>query len=396
VSLRRRACLAGAAAALVAPATAVAAVQQVLLPGPTPYPTQSPPLPVGGTSQTKPLALTIHARVAERVLAGVGPDGGLVTLRVIHRLLLTGSGDYVIVLGSPAKDVRAGAGSQSEPGLRTGQILWAGFAPGRKLLVADAELRPSEAARFLPLRLHVKRDGGRYSLTVANVTVVPEDAFEGKGPAAQLATLLDRTRSQALAGTRLESASVSIRGAVGRGARPLLIAAPLEVQGVLRFPRTPVAVSGATLRGKTVSFSTVLGDAGPLARRVLVQGGGTPRLRLVARPARLVRALAPPGASTWAAAVRRHSIPASLLLRKLIAARMQLVRADQYQAFVANPDPLGKSRTVYVYESSAAPAPKAVPAAESGSGGSGGLVLAAALVGTVLALGAALVLWAHS
>ena len=394
MSIRRRACLAGAAAALVAPATAVASVQQVLLPGPTPYPTQSPPLPVGGTSQST-LALTVHARVAERVVAGVGPDGRLVSLRVIHRLLLTGRGDYVIVLGAPAEDVRAGAGSRSEPGLRTGQILWAGFAPGRKLLVADAELRPAEAARFLPLRLHVRRDGGRYSLTVANATVVPEDVFEGEGFAGQIATLLDRTRSQSLAGTRLASAIVSIRGAVGRRARPLLIAAPLEVQGVLRFPRAPVAASGATLHGRTVSFSTVLGDAGPLARRVVVQGGGTPRLRLVARPARLVRALAPPGASTWAAAEGRHSIPASLLLRRLVAARMQLVRADQYQAFVANPDPSGRSRTVYVYESSAAPAPKAVPA-ESGSGGSGGLVLAAALVGTVLALGAALVLWAHS
>ena len=147
--------------------------------------------------------------------------------------------------------------------------------------------------------------------------------------------------------------------AVGRGP---------AVQGVLRFPTVPTSVRGATLRGRSVSFSAVLGAAGPVSLRVDVRGGGTPHLRLVAEPTKLVRALAPPAASSWVAALRKRSIPSRVLLRTLIDTRMQLVRSDQYQAFLANPDPQGAAKTVYVYESAAAPTPKGSPSAESGSG----------------------------
>jgi hypothetical protein len=400
VSLRRGACLGGLAVTVTvtvtvfpAPVPASAAVEQVLLPGPTPYPTPSPPLAAVGVVPTRPLPFTIHARVAERVHAGVGPDGEIVSLRALHRLALTGKGDYLIVIGAPVVDVHAGPGSQSEPGLRIGQILWSGFSPGKKLLVADAELSAG-AARFLPLRLHVTRAGGRYSLTVTNATVLSETSYEGKGFPRQLATLLDRTRAQSLAGERLDSAYASVEGRVRQ--RPARIAAPVAVQGVLRFPSVPTSVRGATLRGRSVSFSAVLGDAGPLSLRVDVRGGGTPRLRLVAEPTKLVRALAPPAASSWAAALRKRPIPSRVLLRTLIDTRMQLVRSDQYQAFLANPDPQGAAKTVYVYESAAAPTPKGSPSAESGSGNGDALVLTLALVGSVLGIGVALVIWAHS
>jgi hypothetical protein len=401
VSLRRGACLGGLAVTVTvtvtvfpAPVPASAAVEQVLLPGPTPYPTPSPPLAAVGVVPTRPLPFTIHARVAERVHAGVGRDGEIVSLRALHRLTLTGKGDYLIVIGAPVEDVHAGPGSQSEPGLRIGQILWSGFSPGKKLLVADAELSAGAATRFLPLRLLVTRAGGRYSLTVTNATVLSETSYEGKGFPRQLATLLDRTRAQSLAGERLDSASVSVEGRVRQ--RPAHIAAPVAVQGVLRFPTVPTSVRGATLRGRSVSFSSVLGDAGPLSLRVDVRGGGTPHLRLVAEPTKLVRALAPPAASSWVAALRKRPIPSRVLLRTLIDTRTQLVRSDQYQAFLANPDPQGAAKTVYVYESAAAPTPKGSPSAESGSGNGDALVLTLALVGSVLGIGLALVIWAHS
>jgi hypothetical protein len=400
VSLRRRACLGGLAVTVTVTVTvfpavpAGAEVQQVLLPGPTPYPTQSPPLAAAGTVPTRPLPFTIHARVAERVHAGVGPDGEIVSLRALHRLALTGRGDYLIVIGAPVVDVHAGPGSQSEPGLRIGQILWSGFSPGKKLLVADAELSAGAAARFLPLRLHVTRAGGRYSLSVTNATVLFETAYQANAVPRQLARLLDRTRAQSLAGERLESAYASVEGRVRQ--RPARIAAPVSVQGVLRFPTVPASVRGATLRGRSVSFSAVLGDASPLSLRVDVRGGGTPHLRLVARPTKLVRALAPPVGASWVAALRRRPIPSRVLLRTLIDTRMQLVRSDQYQAFLVNPDPQGAARTVYVYESAAAPTPKGSPPVESSSGDRDALVLALALVGSVVAIGAAVVLWAHS
>jgi hypothetical protein len=93
--------------------------------------------------------------------------------------------------------------------------------------------------------------------------------------------------------------------------------------------------------------------------------------------------------------VRRRAIPADVLLRRLIDTRMQLVRSDQYQAFLSNPDPQGTNRTVYVYESTATPRPKAVPTPEQDSG-RGGLVLVLAIAGSVLAAAGVLVLWANN
>ena len=68
--MRRRALLTAAVVAVAAPASVSGAVQQVLLPGPTPYPTPSPPLQVNGASPASPLAFTVHGGVVERVLGG--------------------------------------------------------------------------------------------------------------------------------------------------------------------------------------------------------------------------------------------------------------------------------------------------------------------------------------
>ena len=389
--------MAFAAAALVLPARAAASVQQVLLPGPTPYPSQSPPLVAGGTLPAASLPFTIHARADERVLVGVGAGGEVASLRVLHRLVLKGKGDYLIVVGAPVEDVLAGAGSDSQPGLRTGQILWSGFSPGRKVLAADALLRASDAGRFLPLRLHAVRTGSRYSLTITNATTVAQIAYAGKGFPLELAGLLDKTRGESLAGVKLTTRYASVDGLVRVRKDPARTTAPLRIEGSLRFPSAPASALGGAVRGRTVSFAAVLGDQSPLSLHVDVRGGGgAPKLRVVAWPTKLVRALAPPGAPSWAAAVNRRPIPADVLLRRLIDTRMQLVRSDQYQAFLTNPDPQGTSRTVYVYETAAAPARNAAPAAARRSGGGNGLVLVLALLGSVLGAGALLVLWAHS
>ena len=396
MSLRRSAGLAGAVAALAAPASAAASVQQVLLPGPTPYATQSPPLVAGGAPPPVSLPFAVRGRAVERVLAGVGPGGELLSLRVLHRLVLTGKGDYLIVIGAPVEDVRAGAGSDSQPGLRTDQILWSGFSPGKKVLAADAELRTSEAGRFLPLRLRAVREGDSYSLTITNATTVSQIAYAGKGFRRELAGLLDQTRRESLAGERLSTVYATVDGLVRVRKDAARTSAPLLVEGSLRFPAAPESARGGRVRGRRITFSAVLGDDSPLSLRVDVRGGGgAPRLHVVARPTNLVRALVPPGAPSWAAAVRRRAIPADVLLRRLIDTRMQLVRSDQYQAFLSNPDPQGTNRTVYVYESTATPRPKAVPTPEQDSG-RGGLVLVLAIAGSVLCAGAVLVLWAHS
>ena len=89
-----------------------------------------------------------------------------------------------------------------------------------------------------------------------------------------------------------------------------------------------------------------------------------------ARPDTVVRGLTPPGgaARSWSAS---GSLPADALLQRLIDTRMELVRSDQFQGFLSNPDALGRDRTVYVYETTAAP--HAVAASSSSSSGGGPL-----------------------
>ena len=74
---------------------------------------------------------------------------------------------------------------------------------------------------------------------------------------------------------------------------------------------------------------------------------------------------------------------------------MELVRSDQYQGFLANPDPLGPNRTSYVYETAAA-RHLAPPAASSSGGGTSTLVVLLAVAGALVAAGAGIVAWAHS
>ena len=387
----RRALAAAVLAAASAPAAALADSQQVLLPGPTPYPTPIPPLTTAAPQVGARLTFRIHAGSDQRVRAGVDAEGRVVSVRVLQNLHLTGTGDYLIVVPAPVLDVRAGPASQSEPGQRRGQILWAGFATRRRLLSADATLQPGPVLPFLPLRLHASRDGDRYTLTLTNATETSQVAFRGAAARPELANALDQTRRQSLRHRRLTPLYITIAGAVSQRPQRARIAAPLLVTGELRFPQAPSSAAGGELDGRSVRFSFVLGDEQPLTRRIEVTGDGDPKVRVEAQPTAVVRGLRPPRGAGW----RSSRLPADALLRRLIDTRMQLVRSDQYQAFLANPDPLGRNRTVYVYETAAAA--HAAPAATSESGGgTGTLVVLLAVAGAVVAAGAGVVAWAHS
>jgi hypothetical protein len=387
----RRALATAVLAAAVPPAVALADTQQVLLPGPTPYATPSPPLTTVTPSIGATLTFRIHASSDQRVTVGVDSSGRVVSARALQSLHLTGTGDYLIVVPAPVLDVRAGPGSQSQPGQRRGQILWAGFAAKRRLLSADATLRPAPVAPFLPLRLQATGHDGRYTLTLTNATEVSQVAFQGSAARPQLASVLDQTRRQSLAHRRLTPVYVTISGLVSQRPQRARITAPLLVTGELQFPQAPSSAAGAVVDGHSVRFSFVLGDEQPLTRQVEVTAGGEPRVRVEVTPTSVVRGLRPPGGGSW----RASRLPAAALLRKLIDTRMELVRSDQYQGFLANPDPLGRNRTSYVYETAAA-AHSAPPAARSSGGGTSTLVVLLAVAGAIVAAGAGVVAWAHS
>lgn len=383
----RHALLAAALVALGAAGGAAASPrsQDVVLPGPVPYPTQSPPLvgkTVVGGAFTR---YVFHIASDQRVVAGVDEAGSPVSVHDVQRLDVRGRGDYQFAIPGPIDDVLPGPGSESDPGLRADQVLWAGFSPGRKVLVADVSLRPAETAQYLPLRLRLSRSGDGVTLEATNATTTSQLEYGGTVRAGQIVGLLDRTRRSARVGRRLAAAYATFYGAVQQS-RKAQIEAPLRVQGELRAGD-----------GQPVRFSRILGDGSPLSLRVHAAGSGKPYVMLTAVPVPVDRLLRPPGgAPTWTAAFRRRPLPARPLLRRLLETRMRLVRADQYQTFLSNPDADGRSRSVYVYRTAAAPKAAAAPASAPKENGGGPIVLLLAIGGAILAAGFALVAWAHS
>ena len=381
---RTAAAAVGAALVLAGSAAAEPPTQEVVLPGPVPYPTVSPPLVGYGPAPPAVTRYVFHISSDQRVRVGVDQEGRPVTVRVRERLDVSGRGDYQFAITGPISNVRRAPASDSEPGLRVNQVLWAGFSPGRKVLAADVTLRPRGAAPFLPLRLALRREDGGVTLAIVNATRTPVFAYAGFVRPQESAALLDQTRRAALAGFRVRPAHATFIGAVDQLTPRPLIEAPMRIEGELR------------LEGSSpLPISATLGDGRPLAIRVHADGSGRAHIRLRAWPAPVEKLLRPIGASTWQEAVRRRHLPAGSLLRRLQEARLRLVRVDQYETFLANPDADGRNRIVYEYETAAVRSPRVTPVRESDSGG-GPLVALLVVGASVLAAAAALVAWAHS
>ena len=350
----RRALLVAVAVALLAPAAALADVQQVLLPGPTPYPTPSPPLHTVAAA----LGDADRSRSTRAPISACGPAstaGRVVAVRALQRLHLTGTGDYLIVVSAPVLDVGSGSrlAVRARPTARPDPLV--GLLVEAPAARRGCRLSPRPVRPHLPLRLEARRDGDRYELTVTNTTRPPRSRSRApprrrSWPRCSTAPATTRSRTAACVLRTSRSTAGSRSGP--RSA----IAAPFRVEGELRFPSAPKSVSGGTLDGRTVRFSFVLGDRQPLTRRIEVDGGGEPHLDR--DPARRCRPRA--HASGRRAHVERggRAAPAraAALLERLVDTRMQLVRADQFQGFLSNPDQLGRNRTDYVYETAAAAA----------------------------------------
>ena len=328
----------------------------------------SPPL----TSNAFVLETRFLSPIPSREVVEVGVDarGAPASVTVLHRLIVVRSGDYTFAVPGPIVDVSRAEGSESEPGLRRGAVLWAGFSPGRRVLAARVELARARAARFLPLRVSIRRIGDEFELRLQNATALRLQTFSANGVPSSVAAASAVTRRAALRREPLGDAFVTVEGPV----RPVTVAisAPLRISGELR--------SGAAR--KTVD--ALLGDGGPLELRVRVPAAGAPKLRLRVRPTPPLRTLE-----------RRGGDPRAQLDR-LISARLQLARARQYERFLAVPDPNAEATGVFVYRTVAARAPPP-PVPTPGKGeSSDALLIVALFAGGLLAVGASVVWWAHS
>ncbi len=335
----------------------------MLLPSPVRAPTGNPPL------QSEALVGEVRWRGRidsdERIEVALAATGRPTSIAVVQRLLVGGVGDYVLAVPGPIADVQPAPGSDADPGLRSGAVLWQGFSPGGERLAARIELMPARAAPFLPVRVRVTRDGTSVQVRIENATAYAVDLPAGVGRPAELRAILAAVRGGSVG-------DVFAHLARPPGSRTVRIEAPLRVTGEVRVgsARAPVAA--------------LLGAGRPLVQTVTLNGSGVPRVMLVVRPELPGRLYVLPPGLDGAQALNRT---AETLARS--------ARVHQYRLFLANPDAKGRADAVYVFRTAAArPAvASSAPAADDGLGTLGYLLLG---LGAAVALAGGAVLWSRS
>jgi hypothetical protein len=294
------------------------------LPSPLAPLSSSPPVGGGSAAAAEGVRHVVDATTRVEILVDTG--GAPFRVRATQRLDVRRLGDYFFTIGAPLRDVEAAPGSDATPGLRATSFLWEGFNPKRRLLAARAELEPGAVASSLPLRIELA--GGKATLTNTTATTVP--TFTADAPREQLLAYLASLRVAAASRITPTGGGTVITSPL----RPLRlrISVPLLVDGSIGSARVHVTLGGAS-RKLRASFA-----AGPVDVTV--------------------RPLLPQELFTASKAASGRA-----LLKQATLASVEFARARQYDAFLGNPDPIGKSATTYVYRSGTPSAPVAAPAA---------------------------------
>jgi hypothetical protein len=381
-------------------------VQPLLLPSPSiPLDTR---VPLRSQAPQTQLQLPLNARVASRehVLVDTLAEGRVLAIRVLQRLTVAGTGDYFFTVPAPLLDVRAGPGSQAEPGFRRSAIVWQGFANRRRVLAADAKLDPARTASVLPLRLELtasvdgrplgrnERRSGRLQLELVlrNTTGVRTQTVSAR-PAKprQLRRIVARIVSQVRKGAVPDQPVLAVEGPVAT--RRIAVDAPLVVAGEVRLPArgldAAVVTGGSLVRRPGVvaaRFRLVLGGPEPPSATIRLSGSvreaAFPRASLTAEPSALA-------AVSDASARGTPRTAADAVGRSLF----RLARVRQYDAFLASPAASGSVDAVYRFRTvEAAPTAVLVETSEEDSA----VVPVVVVLLVILGAGGLVVLWAHS
>ena len=342
-----RGALAAILAALACTASAHAGAR-IALPSPIAPLSAQPPLAGGAHTSAENITHSISA--STNVAIEIDRAGTPFAVTATQRLDVRGVGDYFFTIGAPVLTVRAPADAASLPGMRSGSIVWAGFNPGERRLVARATLAPAQVGSALPIRIRVSGS----TISLENTTSVTVPSFAADAPRAPLVAYLTRLRGEVAHGQAPLQTSVPLSSPPVND--HVTVVAPLHVTGTIGDQRIDLMLSGRTR----------LHGTGPIDLRV--------------EPVERVDAVAPASGRA--------------LLREAIRATLTLARANQYEEFLGNPDPAGSNFTTYAYRT--ASPPHAAPIAAVGRHHR--TWVETALI--VTALGAALVagaaLWARS
>lgn len=343
----------------------------VVLPSPFSPLRPTPPLPTPGAATETRFPGRLFSSQAVRVSV----DGSGTPFRIldVDRILITRKGDYSFVVAGPVQNVRGVPGSGTQPGLRTGAVVWQGFSPARRVLVAEITLVPGAAASALPLRVEVRRSGVR----LVNATSATTSAVDTRLPALAVAQVLDAAREGLATGFSVPAPVLTAVGSLRNV--PVTAYVPLGVRGTVGFAGAPARRIGAVVGRRPLRIP----GSGKLETLELSVS--------VPEPAAVLR---PSGARTWVGAARSGRLPGGrsvtrLAVDRLLAAGLAL----QFHELLANPDASGTSRTTYRYALAARPQEAA---ATHTSGSRDWLAPVAIGLGLAVAGAAGLVLWAHS
>jgi hypothetical protein len=339
--------LATAASAQAAPRANYAAL-------PSPLAPLSPAPPLGGGATASSEGFRHRVAATTRVDVSLDPTGAPFAVAATQKLDVSVLGDYFFTIGAPVLDVEAAPGSASTPGLRASSILWAGFNPGHRKLIARATLAPGIAGASLPLRLEVAPD----RMTLINTTAVSAGSYTAEALVPPLLRVLAQLRRQVARGQSPTSGAAYVTSKPK--ATRLRIVVPLHVTGTVGGHHVDAIVEG----------------------RLVVRGSGP--VRLTVTPASPEPLLNAPTAG----------LSGRQLLERVSRASLTLARVRQYQTFLGNPDPSGPCRTAYVYRSAARPNPPPVAAVHVPHRSWATTITVA--VGLLLAAAGALFAWSKS
>jgi hypothetical protein len=290
----------------------------------------------------------------------------------VDRILVGRKGDYSFAVNGPIEDVQATRGSESEPGLRTGSVVWQGFSPGRRTLAAAITLRTGATATALPLRIELAGS----TLKFVNTSSASAQTSEAPTSAAQVARALDASRAALAAGVPVSSAVVRALGPP-RDVRVRAFA-PLRVSGVAELDA-----------GERRSISTAVGG-----KPVVVELPDAPRsLDLAVTIPAPAAVLAAPGGRAWADLARTGRLHDGRALTRAANERLLAAAlAGQFRTFLENPDPSGSTRTSYRYV-----LPEATNAAVVRTQGDSSPWLAVSIaIAAAIALLGGIVFWAYA
>jgi hypothetical protein len=351
--MRRIALAMLAGLAVAASAHAAPRPKYVSLPSPLAPLSASPPLSGGATAAAE----GFRHRIAAKTTVDVALDrtGAPFAVAATQRLDVRVLGDYFFTIGAPVLDVQAAPGSASTPGLRSASILWAGFNPGRRTLIARATLDPAASGPSLPLRIEVTR--GRVKLV--NTTGVTTGSYTADALVPPLLRYLAQLQRQVARGETPTSGGAYVTS------KPisttLRIVVPLRVTGTVGTRKVNAVVESNAL---------------------IVQGGGP--VRLTVAPVVPQRLLTDPTAG--------QSRPR--LLERASRATLTLARMRQYQTFLGNPDPSGANETTYTYRSASRPVPP--PVAAVAAPARDWVMTIAVAIGLLFAVAGGLFVWSRS